>query len=42
MSSNNEEVDKFYEWMKKINNIYYSNNKAMTNAYKKINPNEKI
>lgn len=34
-------VDKFNEWMENINNIYYANNKAMTEAYKKIT-NEKI
>jgi hypothetical protein len=34
-------VDKFNEWMLKINSIYYANNKAMTKAYNKIN-NEKI
>lgn len=36
-----KEVDKFNEWMLKIQNKYYSNHKAMTEAYKKIN-NEKI
>ncbi len=35
------EVDKFNEWMLKIQNKYYSNHQAMTEAYKKIN-NEKI
>ena len=34
-------VDKFNEWMLKVNSIYYSNNKAMTKAYNKIN-NEEI
>ena len=36
-----KEVDKFNEWMIKIQNKYYSNHQAMTEAYKKIN-NEKI
>ena len=36
-----KEVDKFNEWMLKIQNRYYSNHQAMTEAYKKIN-NEKI
>lgn len=34
-------INKFNEWMLKINSIYYANNKAMTKAYNKIN-NEKI
>lgn len=34
-------IDKFNEWMLKINSIYYANNKAMTEAYKKIT-NEEI
>jgi hypothetical protein len=41
MSSNNEKVDKFYEWMIKINSIHFSDNKAMTEAYNKIT-NEEI
>ena len=36
-----KEVDKFNEWMLKIQNKYYSNHQDMTEAYKKIN-NEKI
>ena len=38
---NQEEVTKFDNWMRKINNEYYSNHQAMTEAYKKIK-NEKI
>ena len=34
-------ASKFDEWMRKINNRYYANHKAMTEAYKKIH-NEKI
>ena len=41
MSSNNEEVDKFYDWMLKINSIHFCDNQAMTKAYDKIN-NEEI
>jgi hypothetical protein len=36
-----KEVDKFNEWMLKIQNKYYSNHAAMTAAYQKIK-NEKI
>jgi hypothetical protein len=32
----NTEVDKFYEWMLKINSIHFCDNKAMTKAYNKI------
>ena len=35
-----KEVDKFNEWMLKIQNKYYSNHQAMIAAYQKIN--EKI
>jgi len=35
------EATKFDDWMRKINNEYYSNHEAMTAAYKKIK-NEKI
>ena len=35
------EATKFDDWMRKINNTYYSNHAAMTAAYKKIK-NEKI
>jgi len=38
---NQEEATKFDNWMRKINNEYYSNHQAMTEAYKKIK-NEKI
>ncbi len=43
MYSNNDicKVNKFNEWMRNINSIYYADNKAMTEAYKKIT-NEKI
>tara|TARA_R110001583_G_scaffold180697_1_gene337852 strand:- start:218 stop:370 length:153 start_codon:yes stop_codon:yes gene_type:complete len=50
MNSNdklNEDIEwpttatKFDEWMRKINNQYYSNHQAMTEAYKKMQ-NEKI
>ena len=50
MNSNdrlNEDIEypttasKFDEWMRKINNEYYSNHAAMTAAYQKIK-NEKI
>jgi|TARA_B110000046_G_scaffold174967_1_gene199240 hypothetical protein len=34
-------IEKFNEWMLKINSIYYANNEAMTKAYNKIN-NEEI
>lgn len=34
-------ADKFDAWMRKINNRYYANHQAMTEAYKKIQ-NEKI
>jgi len=34
-------ASKFDAWMRKINNRYYANHKAMTEAYKKIQ-NEKI
>lgn len=29
-------IEKFNEWMLKINSIYYANNKAMTKAFNKI------
>jgi hypothetical protein len=38
---NIDKIVKFDDWMIKIKNIHYPNNKAMTKAYKKIN-NEKI
>jgi len=34
-------ASKFDKWMRKINNQYYSNHQAMTEAYKKMQ-NEKI
>jgi len=34
-------ASKFDAWMRKINNRYYANHQAMTEAYKKIQ-NEKI
>ena len=34
-------IEKFNEWMLKVNSIYYANNEAMTKAYNKIN-NEEI
>ena len=34
-TQNNKE--KFNEWMKKMSNIYYSDNEQMCNAYAKIN-----
>lgn len=30
----------FNEWMKKINNLYYSDHNQMTEAYKKIQEND--
>tara|TARA_B100000768_G_scaffold98209_1_gene91583 strand:+ start:84 stop:218 length:135 start_codon:yes stop_codon:yes gene_type:complete len=38
---NQEKATKFDNWMRKINNEYYSNHAAMTAAYQKIK-NEKI
>ena len=38
--NNMNEIEKFNEWMLKIQNEHYSDNQAMTAAYKKIN--EKI
>jgi len=35
------EATKFDDWMRKINNTYYSNHAAMTAAYQKIK-NEKV
>ena len=35
-----EEIEKFNEWMLKINNNFFSDNEAMTEAYKKINDEE--
>ena len=34
-------IEKFNEWMLKVNSIYYANNEAMTKAYNKIT-NEEI
>ncbi len=36
-----EEIEKFNEWMLKINNNFFADNEAMLEAYKKIT-NEKI
>jgi hypothetical protein len=41
MNLHNEKVDKFYNWMLKINSIHFCDNQAMTKAYDKIT-NEKI
>ena len=30
------EVEKFYEWMLKLGNIYLSDNEGMTKAFQKI------
>ena len=38
--NNMNEIEKFNEWMLKIQNEHYSDNQAMTAAYQKIN--EKI
>ena len=38
--NNINEIEKFNEWMLKIQSEHYSNNQAMTAAYQKIN--EKI
>jgi|TARA_R110001592_G_scaffold83134_3_gene246206 hypothetical protein len=35
-----EEIEKFNEWMLKINNNFFADNEAMTEAYKKINNEE--
>tara|TARA_B110000046_G_scaffold66489_1_gene74386 strand:- start:589 stop:714 length:126 start_codon:yes stop_codon:yes gene_type:complete len=41
MNLHNKKVDKFYNWMLKINSIHFCDNQAMTKAYDKIT-NEKI
>ena len=35
-----EEIEKFNEWMLKINNNFLADNEAMTAAYQKINDEE--
>ncbi len=35
------EAEKFYEWMKKLGNIYLCDNKGMSKAYQKIIDNSK-